>query len=92
MTIWERDVQRVEKRFNATIQAIADRARARLVPYFAKKGWEYRAGNGTWFIDDVDEELVEDEDLPKWIQRLLNVPVGEHLVLGFWIRDIRRGK
>lgn len=87
--------------FQAQIEALAEKARAEILPYFKKHGFDFRAGNGDWIIskpaaDDADhykpENHVEDDDLPENIHRLLMLEVGYGDHLGFYIRDIKRGE
>jgi hypothetical protein len=45
--------------FRAEVDALAEKARAEILPYFKKRNYDYKAGNGTWFIskpaaDDAD--------------------------------------
>jgi len=87
--------------FRAEVEKLAEAARAEILPYFKKHGFDYKAGNGTWFIsrpadDDADYYLpelhVNDDELPKNIQDLLNLEAECNQPLGFFIRDIVRGE
>ncbi len=87
--------------FRAEVEALAEKARAEILPYFKKHDYDYKAGNGTWFIskpaaDDSDyyrpELHVEDDDLPANIRELLCLEIEHGQPLGFFIRDIRRGE
>lgn len=96
-----RTLESAQAKFRTEVEALAERARAEILPYFRERGYDYRAGNGTWFIsrpaaDDTDDykpELhVEDDELPANIRELLTLEVGAHDCLGFYIRDINRGE
>ena len=87
--------------FRAEVEALAEKARAEILPYFRKHNYDYRAGNGTWFIskpaaDDADyfrpELHVNNDDLPVNICDLLMLEVTHGDYLGFYIRDIKRGE
>ena len=87
--------------FRAEVEALAEKARIEILPYFKKHNYDYTAGNGTWFIsklasDDADyyrpELHVNDEDLPANIRELLCLEVERGQCLGFFIRDIKRGE
>ncbi|HSX23039.1 MAG TPA: hypothetical protein VLE97_09720 [Gaiellaceae bacterium] len=87
--------------FQAQVEQLAEEARAEILPYFKKHGYDFVSGNGTWFIskpaaDDVDyyrpDLHVNDDELPKNIRDLLNMEVDYNNCLGFYIRDIKRGE
>jgi len=87
--------------FQAEIEALAEKARAEILPYFRARNYDYKAGNGTWFIskpaaDDADyyrpELHVNDEELPANIRDLLYLETERGQPLGFFIRDIKRGE
>ena len=70
--------------------ALPSSARDQLVPYFQKRGWSYKAGNGTWFIEDRRGRLVEGHKLPSAVHEVLNMEVEHGQLLGFFIRNIAR--
>ena len=87
--------------FRGEVEKLAEEARAEILPYFKKHNYDYKAGNGTWFIskpaaDDADfyrpELHVEDDDLPANIRDLLYLETERGQPLGFFIRDIKRGE
>ena len=87
--------------FRAEVEKLADQARAEILPYFKKRNYDYKAGNGTWFIskpaaDDADyyrpELHVEDDDLPANIRELLYLEIEHGQPLGYFIGDIKRGE
>jgi hypothetical protein len=94
-------LEAAQSAFQAEVEALAEKARAEILPYFKKHGYDYRAGNGTWFISRPEadtaphyrpDDHVEDEDLPKNIRDLLNLEVARDDHLGFYVRDIKRGE
>lgn len=87
--------------FQAQIEALAEKARAEILPYFKKHGFSYTAGNGTWSISRPEadnapyyrpKDHVKDEELPQNIRELLNLEITYGDYLGFYIRDIKRGE
>jgi len=98
---FSKELEAVQAAFRAEIEALAERARAEILPYFKKHNYDYTAGNGTWFISkpaaaDADyyrpELHVEDDDLPANIRELLYLETERGQPLGFFIRDIKRGE
>ena len=94
-------VEAAQAAFRAQVEDLAEAARAEILPYFKARGYDFTAGNGTWFIskpaaDHADyyrpEQHVNDDELPKNIRDLLNLEVALHDHLGFYIRDIKRGE
>lgn len=87
--------------FRAEVEQLAEEARAEILPYFKKHGYDYKTGNGTWMIskptaDDADyyrqDDYVGDADLPAHIRELLYLEIERGQLLGFFIRDIKRGE
>ena len=87
--------------FRAEVEKLAEEARTEILPYFKKHNYDYKAGNGTWFIsrpaaDDADyyrpELHVEDDELPANIRELLYLETEHGQPLGYFIRDITRGE
>jgi hypothetical protein len=87
--------------FRAEVEKLAEEARAEILPYFKRHNYDYKAGNGTWFIsrpaaDDADyyrpELHVDDDELPANIRELLYLETERGQPLGFFIRDITRGE
>ncbi len=98
---FSRGLESAQARFRSDVEALAERARTEILPYFKQHDYDFRAGNGTWFIsrpaaDDADfyrpELHVNDEELPVNIRELLRLEVAAHHCLGFYIRDINRGE
>ena len=94
-------VEKAQAMFRAEIEKLAEEARTEILPYFKKHNYDYRAGNGTWFIskpaaDDADyyrpELHVDDDKLPANIRELLYLETERGQPLGFFIRDINRGE
>lgn len=85
------------KRHSEEIYALAEEARALILPYFQKRGWDYTTGNGTWLITkeitvdkEVQDKMIADSELPKWLSELLYLEVAHGAYLGFYINDIKR--
>lgn len=74
--------------FNRQIAQIAKLAHEQLVPYFHKRGWSYRTGNGTWLIIDRRGRHIEDHQLPAAVRDVLDLEVESGQLLGFFIQDI----
>ena len=98
---FSKSLEAAQAAFRAEVEAIAEKARAEILPYFKKHGLDFMAGNGTWLISRPEadtapyyrpEDHVEDEELPQNIRELLDLEVvyGDHL--GFYVRDIKRGE
>jgi hypothetical protein len=93
-----RALEAAQVAFRTEVEALAEKARVEILPYFKKHNLDYISGNGTWFItrpatDPRDREIsVDDDDLPKNICDLLNLEVAHNDCLGFYIRDIKRGE
>lgn len=96
-----RALEAAQAAFRAQVEQLAEEARAEILPYFKKHGYDYTAGNGTWFIskpaaDDADyyrpELHVGDDELPANIRELLYLETERGQPLGFYIRDIKRGE
>ena len=94
-------LEAAQAEFRAEVEALAEKARAEILPYFKEHNYDYMAGNGTWFIskpaaDDANyyrpELHVEDAALPTNIRDLLNLETEHGQHLGFFIRDIKRGE
>jgi hypothetical protein len=94
-------VEAAQEAFRTEIEAIAEKVRAEILPYFRKHDFDYVSGNGTWFITRASadsapyyrpSDAVEDEELPQNIRELLNLEVAWNQCLGFYIRDIKRGE
>lgn len=55
--------------FRAEVDKIAEQARAEILPYFKKHGFDFRAGNGSWFITRPNgehaERWVDDDELQR---------------------------
>lgn len=67
----------VRENFDREVERVAELARAQLVPYFQKRGWSYRAGNGTWYVKDRRGRTIEDHKLPTAVRDVLHLEV-EH--------------
>lgn len=87
--------------FRAKVDKLAEEARAEILPYFQENNFDFKSGNGTWFISkpaaDDDEfcrpdNHIEDDELPANIRDLLYLEVEYNNPLGFFIRDIKRGE
>ena len=83
--------------FRAEIDKIAEQARAEILPYFKKHGFDFMAGNGSWLIRRPDgrathDRFVDDDELPTNIRDLLMLEIAHADHLGFYIRDIKRGE
>jgi len=87
--------------FRTNVEELAEQARAEILPYFKKHGYDFIAGNGSWSISRPaadtapyyrPDDHVEDEELPQNIRELLNLEVAHGDHLGFYIRDIKRGE
>lgn len=87
--------------FQAQVEAIAERARSLMLPYFRAHNYDYKAGNGSWFISRPQaadaayyrpEEGVDDDELPANIRDMLFLETERGQCLGFFIRDIKRGE
>ena len=87
--------------FRAEVEKLAEQARAEILPYFKKHNYDYKAGNGTWFIskpaaDDADyyrmADYVEDDDLPENIRAVFYLETEYNQPLGYFIADIKRGE
>ena len=96
-----RSLEAAQAAFRAQVEDLAEAARTEILPYFQARGYEFVAGNGTWFIskpaaDDAGyyrpELHVNDDELPKNIRNLLYLETERGQPLGFFIRDIKRGK
>lgn len=94
-------IEAAQAAFRADVEKLAESARAEILPYFKKRGFDFRAGNGSWLISRPEadsapyyrpDDHVEDDELPKNIRDLLNLEVALHDHLGFYIRDIKRGE
>ena len=69
--------------------AIGKRARNRMIlPYFSAHKLTYASGNGTWYVNTVSGEFVDDDDLPDDIRDLLTIEVARGDHLGFYIDNI----
>jgi hypothetical protein len=98
---FSKELEAVQSAFQAAIEKLAEKARTEILPYFKKHGFDFVAGNGSWFISRPaadtapyyrPDDYVEDEKLPKNIRDLLNLEVARGDHLGFYIRDIKRGE
>ena len=87
--------------FRAEIDKLAEQARAEILPYFKKHNYDYKAGNGTWFISKPAADKapyyrpadhVEDDDLPENIRAVLYLETEYNQPLGYFIADIKRGE
>lgn len=94
-------VEAAQATFRAEIEKIAAQAREEILPYFRRHNFDYRAGNGTWFISKPSADAapyfrpadhVEDDDLPSNIRDLLTLEVEHGQCLGYFIADIKRGE
>ena len=85
----QRSIEDAERVYRARIEQIAEETRQLLVPYFRKRGWSYRAGNGAWLIDHQGK-IIEDDHLPRWVHDLLYTELsgGSRDPLGFYISDL----
>lgn len=75
-------------RFDHEVAQVAELARDQLVPYFQKRGWSYRAGNGTWRIADRRNRALEESKLPAAVREVLYLEVSHGQYLGSFLRDI----
>jgi hypothetical protein len=88
--------------FRTEVDALAEKARAEILPYFKKQGLGYVTGNGTWYISRIDtsHEIYDDDravavcndELPANIRAVLELEVARADYLGLYIRDIKRGE
>lgn len=83
-------LETARKRFDREVSQVAELARDQFVPYFQKRGWSYKAGNGAWLIDDHRGRLIEDHQLPAAVRDVLYLEVEMGQPLGLYIRDITR--
>lgn len=97
-----RALEAAQAAFGAAVEALAEEARAEILPYFRKHDLDFVAGSGWgWSISKPSadaapyyrpEDHVQDDDLPERIRELLNLEVGYNDQLGLHIRPIRRGE
>ena len=63
-----------------------------MLPYFRSRGWEYIAGNGTWFVTDRAGRAVPNDSLPWALRDALYAEAERGQYLGSHrSKDIRRG-
>ena len=79
--------------YAASIAQVAHAARAELVPYFTKRGWALRVGNGVWGVRRVDAQdphkwIAFDKEnrhkVPLWVREILNMPLLEREDILAW--------
>ena len=91
-----KSLEAAQAAFRAEIDKIAEQARAAILPYFKKHDFDFKAGNGRWFITRpggiTHVRFVDDDELPKNIHDVLMLEVAHSDHLGFYIRDIKRGE
>jgi hypothetical protein len=90
-----RSLKAAQAEFRAVIDALAEEARAEILPYFKTHDLDYTAGNGTWVITRSGEgslldRMLYDAQLPKNIRELLHLEVALNDPLGLYFRDIKR--
>jgi hypothetical protein len=82
--------------FRAEVEALSEKVRSEILPYFKKHGLDFMAGNGSWSITRPGvtghDRFVDDDALPENIAALLMLEVAHADHLGFYVRDIRRGE
>lgn len=83
-----RALEVARKSFDQEVERVAELARDQLVPYFQKRGWSYKAGNGSWLIEDRRGRLIEDDQLPAAVRDVLYLEVEYGQYLGSFIREI----
>ena len=99
---FSRELEILQEGFRAEIAALAEEARAEILPYFKAHGLGFVAGAGWgWSISKPSADTapyyrpadhVEDDALPQNIRELLNLEVGYNNPLGIHIREIKRGE
>lgn len=83
------EVEAIEAAQRKKLQAIGNRARKILLPYFREHKLTYLAGNGDWFVQDTAGNFIDDDNLPAEILALLMVEIGRGDHLGFYVDDIK---
>jgi len=82
--------------FRSKIEKLAEQVRAEILPYFRKHDFDFMAGNGSWVITRPGvmgrDRFVDDDELPANVRELLMLEVAHADHLGFYVRDIKRGK
>lgn len=95
-------LEEAQAAFYAEVDALAEKARAQILPYFKEHGLDFVAGGGWgWSISKPSaatapyyrpDDHVEDDALPKNIRDLLKLEVAYNDQLGLHIRPIKRGE
>ena len=98
---FSKTLEAAQAAFRAEVEALAEKARTEILPYFKKHNYDYKAGNGTWLISKPTADTadyyrpdlhVQDDDLPANIRDLLCLETEPGQPLGFFIRDIERAR
>ena len=101
LDLFSKALEAAQAAFRAEVEKLAEEARAEILPYFKKHGFDFKAGNGTWFISKPEadaanyyrpEDYVEDDDLPANIRALLYLETAYNQPLGSYVCDIKRGE
>jgi hypothetical protein len=80
--------QTIEDQYHDNIRSLGIQARNVILPYFRKKRWTYKTGNGDWWIRTRSGRKVEGNKLPEWVRSLLWIEVGHNDLLGYHIEEI----
>lgn len=79
-------IEEARARFRERVEVAGREARQLLLPYFQSRGWRLVRG----FVFDARGSQVRDDQLPRWILRLLTTEVARDDYLDSYISDIRR--
>jgi len=79
-----------EQEFAETVSQYADKQfNKTILPYLKKNNYQLFVGGGWgWFFFDDKGENIDEDDLPKEICELMNIPVG-HSTFGDYMPDYK---
>jgi len=91
LDVLSKALESAQATFRDSVEKLAEKARAEILPYFKEHNLSYMAGNGIWYISSPTGD-VDNDELPAHIRALLYLEVVHADHLGYYIRDIKRGK